>query len=297
MGYLFQATAIVFWWLAILASPRTYELFAFTGVSKGLFLCFALPDLAGLVLLSGLAFRLGTPVWKGATLGGFLYSALLCLALSVQTRSGYVGTTAMLLGVIFNLHLTFGRKLVRRNRDSNAAKILLKSAAQSAVIWTITLFLIPEILLRAVGRELFPSVWGPQQAIALVIFCLCSALGLSSGFVMAVRGRGTPAPFDAASRLVTTGPYAYVRNPMAIAGLGQGMAVALFSESPEVALYVLLGLLVWNSFVRPDEEADLAAIGLPGPNDRALLPDVLSLRSSRPLPVVPSLPLTAALAR
>jgi protein-S-isoprenylcysteine O-methyltransferase Ste14 len=257
MGYLFQAAAIVAWWIAILASPRIYEIFAFAGVSRSLFIGFALPDLAGLVVLSALAFHFGNPLWRGATFGAFLYSGFLCLAWSLQTHSGYVGTTAMLLAVLFNLHLAFGQKLIRRNRTANITVILLKSGLQSVVIWAVTLFLIPAILLRSIDDELFRQDWGAEQAIAVAAFCLCSILGLSSGFVMAVRGLGTPAPFDAATKLVVTGPYAHVRNPMAIAGLGQGMAVALYSESFIVALYVLLGLLVWNYFIRPEEESDL----------------------------------------
>ena len=50
-------------------------------------------------------------------------------------------------------------------------------------------------------------------------FCssCCSSpalLGLAAVQEFAVRGSGTPVPFDPPKRLVTTGPYAYVRNPM-----------------------------------------------------------------------------------
>src|SRR5437867_2737022 len=39
------------------------------------------------------------------------------------------------------------------------------------------------------------------------------------GFVFAVRGQGTPAPFDPPTQFVATGPYRYVRNPIYISAL------------------------------------------------------------------------------
>ena len=57
--------------------------------------------------------------------------------------------------------------------------------------------------------------------------------------------------------MVVTGPYRYVRNPMAVAGLTQGVAVGLWLGSPAVVLYALAGGPLWNTFVRPWEEEDL----------------------------------------
>jgi hypothetical protein len=48
------------------------------------------------------------------------------------------------------------------------------------------------------------------------------------------RGGGTPVPFDPPRRLVTTGVYAYVGNPMQLSA---------------VVLLVLLGIVVWNPWV------------------------------------------------
>ena len=54
-------------------------------------------------------------------------------------------------------------------------------------------------------------------------------------------GEGTPLPLDQTNRLVVSGPYYYVRNPMAIAGIGQGLSVALIFQSLPVGIYSLLG--------------------------------------------------------
>jgi len=59
------------------------------------------------------------------------------------------------------------------------------------------------------------------------------------------------------NRLVIAGPYRFVRNPMAMAGVVQGAAVGLMLASWLVVAYAIAGSLVWNSVVRPLEEADL----------------------------------------
>jgi protein-S-isoprenylcysteine O-methyltransferase Ste14 len=75
--------------------------------------------------------------------------------------------------------------------------------------------------------------------------------------LMAVRGGGTPMPTDCPRELVLVGPYRHIRNPMAVAGLTQGVAVGLMLGSPAVILYAVVGGPVWHLFVRPWEEADL----------------------------------------
>lgn len=44
---------------------------------------------------------------------------------------------------------------------------------------------------------------------------------------------------------------------MAVAGLVQGAATALWFGSPSVFGYVIAGAAVWNLAIRPAEEADL----------------------------------------
>jgi len=48
-----------------------------------------------------------------------------------------------------------------------------------------------------------------------------------------------------------------VRNPMAMGSFAQGFAVGIFLGSPLVLIYVLIGTVGWNYFVRPWEELDL----------------------------------------
>jgi protein-S-isoprenylcysteine O-methyltransferase Ste14 len=147
----------------------------------------------------------------------------------------------------------------RRARPARSSWNLAKTAGQIVVFWGAFLFLIPPALVALAARLGFPP--GPTAAgrlVASVLFIGASALGLASAMTMAVRGRGTPLPFDSARVLVVTGPYAWVRNPMALAGLAQGAAVALWHGSVLVGIYVIAGGLFWHVVVRPLEEADLA---------------------------------------
>ena len=70
-------------------------------------------------------------------------------------------------------------------------------------------------------------------------------------------GGGTPLPLDQTNHLVVSGPYRYVRNPMAVAGIGQGLAIAIMFQSIPVFVYSIVGGLAWHLVVRPIEERNM----------------------------------------
>lgn len=97
----------------------------------------------------------------------------------------------------------------------------------------------------------------PPLGLALVV--AGSALGLWSAAAMSTKGGGTPLPSAMPNSLVVAGPYRFVRNPMAVAGIVQAAAVGLLLSSWLVIVYAIGRALVWNYAVRPLEEADLEA--------------------------------------
>ncbi|WP_298866066.1 isoprenylcysteine carboxylmethyltransferase family protein [uncultured Gimesia sp.] len=136
--------------------------------------------------------------------------------------------------------------------------ILLKILFQTVIFWSLFLFVIPALLIwfeSVLGWSRFQ--FSEQQFWGMLLFILGGSLGLTSGAMMGIYGRGTPLPLDAARRLVIVGPYRYVRNPMAIAGLTQGAAVACYAGSWLTIMYVVTGFFLWNYYVRPIEEQDL----------------------------------------
>ena len=63
------------------------------------------------------------------------------------------------------------------------------------------------------------------RPIGWIVVAIGAAIGLPCVWQFAWRGLGTPAPFDPPRRLVVSGPYRWVRNPMYI-----GMGIALIGE-------------------------------------------------------------------
>lgn len=255
-GYLLQSLLILAWWIGLTFSEIFFAAFQFPGIPAIAFQAFLLPDL---LLIAGLsvvrAYRKQREL-EWIILGAFAYATLYCVQASWATEGGYLGTVMMLLGLAYNLLLCCNRWSFQAAKSSGVFVNSFKTTIQIVSIWFATLVFIPHLLIQAFGSA--PAEWFSwRMNIATALFVFCSLLGLVSSACMVVRGKGTPIPLDQTNALVTTGPYCYVRNPMAIAGIGQGLAVALALGSVATFLYTLLGIIVWQLVVRPLEEEDL----------------------------------------
>jgi len=95
------------------------------------------------------------------------------------------------------------------------------------------------------------------QVAGTVIGAAGGGVALWCVLAFAVVGRGTPAPFAPPHRLVTRGPYRFVRNPMYI-GVGLTFAgAAVFYKSLPLLGYTGLFVLVSHPFVVWYEEPAL----------------------------------------
>jgi protein-S-isoprenylcysteine O-methyltransferase Ste14 len=150
-------------------------------------------------------------------------------------------------------------KLFRVANEAGPTRNVIATAVQVVIVWGIALGLLPALTVIAedrIGLERWS--WPGRFAIAAVLFVAGSAVGVWSAWVMAVRGRGTPIPFDAARELVIAGPYRVVRNPMALSAIVQMLGVAAAWGSLGCVGLAIAGAVVWHVVIRPPEEHFLA---------------------------------------
>jgi protein-S-isoprenylcysteine O-methyltransferase Ste14 len=146
---------------------------------------------------------------------------------------------------------------IRVARPATPAWNVAKTIAFMLVFWFVFLFLLP------IGISVIEIDWGiqrfpPELAWAGLLLFIFTLLGLWAAITMAVVGRGTPAPFDTARSFVVEGPYAYVRHPLVIAALGQGVGLGIALGSVPVLAYIVTAAALWYYLARPAEERDLA---------------------------------------
>lgn len=73
----------------------------------------------------------------------------------------------------------------------------------------------------------------------------------------ALRGRGTPAPYDAPRELVVSGLYQYTRNPMYVGVTTAIFGQALWYQSTRVAIYGVITMFCFHLVVVLYEEPAL----------------------------------------
>jgi protein-S-isoprenylcysteine O-methyltransferase Ste14 len=288
-----QVIAGAAWWLSVALSPvvRELTLGALDPVAV------AIADIPLFVVGSALAAAGIRPAAVLATGWTVLVAAGIAVYATVSTLAGWgalimaaaagaslIALALVLLGRVPTDWIIAGPFAFRVAPARRPVAHLAVTLAQMIVFWGVFLGLVPLVIawiearwgLRIGAPAPDPGVapgWdasgalvaagsGVRQLVALVgavVLVLASALGVWSAVSMSLAGSGTPLPSSAAAKLVITGPYRRVRNPMAVAGIVQGVAVGLVLGSWLVVAYALVGSVIWNAAVRPHEEADLEA--------------------------------------
>ena len=258
-----QATAGSVWWVLVFASPWV-QMTTLGSLDPLLVAAFDIPLFVVASALAALGLRHAAGV---ATAWTLLVALALAGYATVTTEAGcgvlimaaaaggsVVALSLVAMGRVPTEWITAGPFAFRTAR--RGPHVLL-TVLQMLGFWGFFLVVAPLVIAWLEQR------WGlrveaPLAYPGLALLVLASALGVWSAITMATIGRGTPLPSAMPAVLVVAGPYRWVRNPMAVAGIVQGVAVGLVLSSWLVVAYALVGSLLWNYAVRPLEEADLA---------------------------------------
>lgn len=174
-----------------------------------------LDTFAGWLLLWGLVPQIAFPrlpvAWSAVLMVSFdLLAMPLCsetLHLGARWIAGeYCAAVFVLLPALY----------IARWTECNT-HLRLRAAIQIAISGMVFLYLLPEIVFAAKPR----TGWAPllhQRTgwlqIEMQLLMFLALPGVSAVFEFAERGRGTPIPYDPPQRLVTSGMYRYLANPM-----------------------------------------------------------------------------------
>jgi protein-S-isoprenylcysteine O-methyltransferase Ste14 len=138
-----------------------------------------------------------------------------------------------------------------------------------ASLQVITFSVLLAVLLPVLAIEGSASAWPSTLidetnflvavAVSLAVQCLCvpALIGLTAVQEFVTRGLGTPVPFDPPRRIVTTGIYAYVANPMQLSAVLFLLAVAIMLGNLYVALAGVMAHVYSIGLAGWDEDLDL----------------------------------------
>jgi protein-S-isoprenylcysteine O-methyltransferase Ste14 len=134
--------------------------------------------------------------------------------------------------------------------------ILIRTITYASLFIGFLLVYLPARILAWAGI-VCPAAFNWPQIAGLLIGSLGAVLALWCVGAFAFVGKGTPAPFDPPRRLVSRGPYRFVRNPMYIGASLALFGAALFYKAVPLFLFVCAFILVTHLFVVIYEEPTL----------------------------------------
>jgi protein-S-isoprenylcysteine O-methyltransferase Ste14 len=134
--------------------------------------------------------------------------------------------------------------------------ILMRALTYGTLFVGFLLVFLPAQLLRWSGVAP-PLRVGPAQVAGASIVIAGGALASWCIATFVVSGRGTPAPFDPPRRLVVSGPYRFVRNPMYLGAVLVLSGAGVYYLSTWLIGYALVFLGAARVFVRAYEEPAL----------------------------------------
>ena len=240
-----KCNAAFFWWSFTDASAwfagMPLELYVGWTIAWGIF-----PEIA---------FR-RLPLWLSVLCMGLLDVALMPLCAPVVRLGNrwLVGEGICLLIVL--LPSLWVARLTLQNTH-----VRIRAWMQVAISGGVFLFLLPEIVFAVrPGCGWLPLTELPswERQIALQLIGLVALPGIGAVMEFAERGGGTPIPFDPPMRLVTTGIYRYLANPMQTCCALVLLAWAFLLRNNWLLLAPIASLIYSAGIAEWDEGEDMA---------------------------------------
>ena len=137
-------------------------------------------------------------------------------------------------------------------------RLYWRAGTQFVAFAALTLWLLPSVIFAARAQR-WPQFPLRSWFVLVQFVCLAGLPGVAAVHEFEVRGRGTPLPYDPPSRLVITGPYAYVANPMQMGAALVLVAWGIGLRSGWVALAGVMAHVYSAGLANWDEREDLSA--------------------------------------
>ena len=132
-----------------------------------------------------------------------------------------------------------------------------KNIAINAIYYAVTAVALPAVVLML---DPWRRPTTPLRIAGAIAILAGAALQLWCITLFHRRGRGTPTPALPPVKLVTSGPYAKVRNPMNIGEVLVFAGMAGWFGSGLMAVYAVAAFVVFDVFVRRYEEPRLLRV-------------------------------------
>lgn len=176
-----------------------------------------------------------------------------CSPVVILSRSWVVGEFVA-IGLVLVPALLFARWTF------SATILPARATMQVLTSGALFLFLIPEVIFASTTSRGWNPLFSQSRwlmNLELQIIALLALAGVSAVQEFALRGGGTPLPLDSPQRLVTSGIYRYIANPMQLSCAVVMTAWGALIRNPWVALAGVMSFIYGAGLANWDEGADL----------------------------------------
>lgn len=182
-------------------------------------------------------------------LHGTVFSSLQPL---VRAGSGWFGGVILVFLLAHIPAITLARWTAERRHLGLRASLLAVGYG------CLAFWVLPSLIMHAFGGG-WDLASRPLWLLALCapFFALCVLLGLAAVQAFVVEGKGTPIPLDPTERLVTTGIFAFVTNPMQVSTAAAWIVAGIALADPWVASASIMAWVFVQGMVRWHHRHDL----------------------------------------